>query len=90
MIEHRMFNHVSRNMAAKPIKNIDEAQRYIENTTTRQGLTVSCVIDESIYKTGIRVSNKDFNSIDIEFVGPVPGYSYIIRGFKNAEMVKSI
>ena len=90
MIEHRMFNHVSRNMAAKPIKSIDDAKNYIENTTTRQGLTVSCVIDESIYKTGIRISDKVFNSIDIELVGPVPGYSYIIKGFKSPEMVKSI
>ena len=82
-IEHRMFNHVSRTFAAKPINSIDEAKSYIENTTTREGLTVSCEIDYTEYKTGIKVSKEDLGAIDIENVGPVEGFSYIIYGFKD-------
>ena len=83
MIEHRMFNHISRNWAAKPIMNIDVAKHYIENTTTRKGLKVNCHIDNSIYKKGIKVSDQDFNNIDIEYVGPVAGFSYKIKGMKH-------
>ena len=59
------------------------AKCYIENTTTREGLTVLCEIDSTEYKTGIKVSKEDLEAINMEDVGPVEGFSYIIYGFKD-------
>lgn len=87
MIEHKMFNHISRNWAAKPIINTDVAKKYIENTTTKNGLTVTCELDSTIYKTGVKVSEKDYARIDMEQVGPVPGFSYKIRGMKHESKI---
>ena len=87
MIEHKMFNHVSRTWAAKPITDAFVAQKYIQNTTTRQGLTVGCEIDPTIYEKGIKVSDDEFAKIDIEYVGPVPGFSYKIKGLKNTDAI---
>ena len=87
MIEHKMFNHVSRNWAAKPITDATVAQKYIQNTTTRQGLTIDCEIDPTTYEKGIKVSDKDFANIDIEYIGPVQGFSYKIKGLKNKENI---
>jgi hypothetical protein len=37
----------------------------IGTTTTSAGLTVSCVLDEGEYKTGIKSSDEDFGKINI-------------------------
>ena len=34
------------------------------------------------YVTGLNVSDEELGMIDIEYVGPHKGWSYIIRGFK--------
>ena len=86
-IEHKMFNHISRNWAAKPITDVTVAQNYIKNTTTSQGLTIECEIDQTTYEKGIKISDEDFENIEIQYVGPVPGFSYKISGLKNSEKI---
>ena len=87
MIEHKMFNHISKNLAAMPIINTEIAKKYIENTTTTKGLTIKCELDSTIYKTGVKVSQKNFDRIYIEHVGPVPSFSYKIRGLKHESKI---
>ncbi len=36
----------------------------------------------SPYETGIKVTNETFDAIDIEYIGPHHGWSYVIKGFK--------
>ena len=79
-IEHRLFCFISRNWAGQPLINIETVIDLIGSTTTQQGLTVKCVLDKNEYPTGIKVSDEDYNSINIERVGPMPDWNYIIRG----------
>jgi hypothetical protein len=37
----------------------------IGTTTTSAGLTVTCVLDEFVYETGIKISDEDFGKINI-------------------------
>ena len=79
-IEHRLFCFISRTWAGQPLIDIETVIDLIGSTTTQQGLTVKCVLDKNEYPTGIKVSDEDYNSINIERIGPMPDWNYIIRG----------
>ena len=64
-IEHRLFSQISKNWQGKPLTNLESTKKYIESTTTTTGLKVSCMIDSKKYTKGIKVSDKEFNSINI-------------------------
>lgn len=50
-IERHVWAPISRSWAGKPIGTAEEAQAYIEATTTEKGLDVSCEIDWGVYRT---------------------------------------
>mgnify|MGYP002702934766 FL=1 len=54
----------------------------IQSTTTENGLSVACMLDRNVYETGIKVSDESMDAIDIEYIGPHHGWSYIINGFE--------
>ena len=82
-IEHRLFCFISRSWAGQPLIDIETVIDLIGSTTTQQGLTVKCVLDKNDYPTGIKVSDEAYNSINIERVGSMPDWNYIIRGFNR-------
>ena len=81
-VEHRLFCYITKNWQGKPLVDIPTVVNLIKSTTTSTGLTVDCVVDRNVYRTGIRVKQDAFDSIDIEYIGPHHGRAYIIRGFK--------
>ena len=82
-VEHRLFCYLSKNWAGKPLLDIKTAVNYITNTTTKNGLVVSCEVDYNQYEKAIKISDEQIETVDIERVGPYGDYAYIIRGFKN-------
>lgn len=80
-IEHRLFCYVSKKWAGQPLVDIETVIDLIGSTTTSNGLKVKCVLDENEYKTGIKVSETDYDRIDIERIEPLSDWNYIIRGF---------
>ena len=80
-IEHKLFCFISRSWAGQPLIDIETVINLIGSTTTHQGLKVKCVLDENEYPTGIKVSDEDYNRINIERTGPMPDWNYIIYGF---------
>lgn len=82
-IEHRLFCYVSKKWAGQPLIDIETVIDLIGSTTTTQGLKVKCVLDENEYKTGIKVSNEDYDRINIERIGNLPNWNYIIRRFAH-------
>lgn len=82
-IEHRLFCFISRSWAGQPLIDIETVIDLIGSTTTQQGLTVKCVLDENEYPTGIKVSDEDYNRIHIERISPMPDWNYIIYGFNR-------
>ena len=75
---------MSKKWAGQPLIDIETVIDLIGSTTTSQGLKVKCVLDENEYKTGIKVSNEDYDRINIERMGNLPDWNYIIRGFVQA------
>ena len=65
-IEHRMFAHITQNWRGRPLISYETIVNLIANTTTAGGLTIKCQLDESEYKKGIKISDKDLALICIE------------------------
>ena len=64
-IEHRLFSYISTNWQGMPLISMALILSLIGATTTEKGLTVTCILDESLYEKGRKVSDEEFNSINI-------------------------
>ena len=82
-IEHRLFCYISKTWAGKPLIDVVTVVKLIGSTTTTKGLKVVCDVDERVYPVGVKVTDKQFDKIDIEFLDLNHGWNYIIRGFVN-------
>ena len=81
-VEHRLFCYITKNWAGKPLIDIDTIVSLISSTTTKNGLTVKCVVDTNTYPIGLKATDEMMSRIDIETTGPNESWNYIIRGFK--------
>jgi transposase len=64
-IEHRLFCHITQNWRGRPLTSLQVIVNLIGSTTTQQGLEVRAHLDQNQYKTGIRVTDEQFNTIAI-------------------------
>lgn len=64
-IEHRMFSQISKNWRGRPLETIEIVINLIANTTTEKGLVIKCGKDSGMYKTGIKVSDEEFDNVNI-------------------------
>ena len=64
-IEHRLFAFISKNWQGIPLTSTALVLSLIGATTTTKGLVVKCVLDESEYQTGIKVSDDEYSTINI-------------------------
>ncbi len=65
-IEHRLFSFISQNWRGKPLVSHEVIVNLIAATTTREGLRVQSQLDTKSYPTGIKVSDKEMASINIQ------------------------
>lgn len=65
-IEHRLFSFISMNWRGKPLVSHEVIVNLIAHTTNKSGLKVRAELDKTSYPKGIKVSNEDFNSINIK------------------------
>ena len=75
-VEHRLFCYISANWKATPLIDIETVVNLISNTTTRQGLTVICQKDDNYYPRGIKISDDDFNAINVIKIGDFGSWNY--------------
>ncbi len=78
-IEHRLFSFISMNWKGRPLEDIQVVINLIANTTTKKGLKVKARLDENIYEKGIKVTDEEFEKIQIkrnEFHGE---WNYVIK-----------
>jgi transposase len=78
-IEHRLFSHLSMNWRGKPLVSYQVIVNLIAATKTTKGLSVRCELDTNNYKTGIKVSDKELNSINMEMDEFHGEWNYIIK-----------
>lgn len=65
-IEHKMFSFISKNWRGKPLITRETVVNLIGNTKTRNGLKIKVKLDETIYKKGREISQKEFKNVRIE------------------------
>jgi len=64
-IEHRLFSYISMNWRGQPLISHDVIISLIAGTTTKTGLKVHAELDDSLYPSGIKVSDAEFRRIRI-------------------------
>lgn len=65
-IEHRLFSYISMNWRAKPLTSLETIIDLISKTTTETGLTVTALPDTNTYEKGLKVSDSELASLNIE------------------------
>jgi hypothetical protein len=65
-IEHRLFAYISQNWRGKPLVSHHVIIQLIGATTTNTGLTVTCDIDQSRYPKGIKVTDAEMATLNIQ------------------------
>jgi hypothetical protein len=64
-IEHKLFSFISSNWRGEPLLDYETIVKLISSTKTVNGLSVSCVLDFTEYKTGIKLTKEQISSINI-------------------------
>lgn len=57
-VKHRLFCYISKHWQGKPLVDIQTVVNLIQSTTTENGLSVACMLDQNVYETGIKVSDE--------------------------------
>lgn len=65
-IEHRLFGQISQNWRGVPLESLESMINLISHTRTSKGLEVSCWLDESNYKRGIKISDGRMSRLSIK------------------------
>jgi hypothetical protein len=65
-IEHRMFSQISKNWRGRPLVSLEVIVSLIAATTTQQGLTIRCAVDERNYETGIKITDKELQELSLQ------------------------
>ena len=78
-IEHRLFSFISMNWRAKPLLSYLVIVQLIASTTTETGLTVSCQLDGFTYEKGIKVSDAEMASLNIQPASFHGEWNYTIK-----------
>jgi len=64
-IEHRLFSMITKNWRGKPLDSLATIINLIGTTKTQTGLVVKAMLDETVYKKGINVSDKELASVNL-------------------------
>ena len=78
-IEHKMFSFISKNWRGKPLVTRETVINLISHTTTKTGLKINAKLDENEYQTGIKVTDEEFEKINIEKSAFHGEWNYIIK-----------
>ncbi|MCL2087842.1 MAG: ISAzo13 family transposase [Oscillospiraceae bacterium] len=77
-VEHRLFCYISKNWQGKPLVDVQTAVDLIGSTKTATGLEVICVRDDTEYALAKKVSDEDFELINIVKIEPFVAWNYKI------------
>lgn len=64
-IEHRLFSFISINWRGKPLTSLETIIELLSHTTTKEGLTVTAIVDKNKYPIGIKVTDQELKQCSI-------------------------
>ncbi len=82
-IEHRLFSQISQTWAGTALTSFERLLDGIRQTTTATGLTVDAVFVEDTYQKGIKISDAEMASLDLEHHTICPSWNYTISPRKT-------
>ena len=65
-VEHRLFSFISSNWRGEPLRDYETVVQLIAATTTAKGLTVTCRLDRRKYPIGRKVTNEQFDQLNLK------------------------
>lgn len=77
-IEHRLFSHISRNWAGRPLDSYETILNYARTTTTSTGLKVKASMINRTYQTGQAVSPQRRQELRIAHHKVLPQWNYTL------------
>lgn len=78
-IEHHLFSYISVHWRAKPLTSLETVIDLISQTTTKTGLTVTAVKDTNTYEKGLKVSDKELATLNLERQDFHGEWNYTVR-----------
>jgi len=82
-IEHRLFSYISINWRGKPLTSLETIIELLSHTTTKEGLTVTAVVDRNIYPIGVKVTDDELKRLNILRNEFHPEWNYMIKPEKD-------
>ncbi len=77
-IEHKMFSFISMNWKGKPLRSYEMILNLIGGTRTKRGLKIKAKMDKNIYEIKQKVSDKEFEKINLVRHKINPQWNYTI------------
>lgn len=77
-IEHRLFCQISRSWAGVPLTSFNHVLEGIRRTKTTTGLAVGATLVPKQYETGIKVTQKEMDTLTLERHTTCPQWNYSI------------
>ena len=77
-IEHRMFCHITQNWRGKPLISHEVIVSLIGATKTKAGLKIQAQLDESEYSKGLKVSDEEMESLNLQTADFHGEWNYMI------------
>ncbi len=81
-IEHRMFSYISTNWRGKPLESYESVINLIGNTKTKAGLKISAKLDDKVYESGIKISDDEYEKINLKKGRTLSKWNYSITAAK--------
>ena len=78
-IEHRLFCYISKAWQGQPLIDIETVVQLISGTTTSKGLKVVCQVDYNKYDLKQKVSDEDYESLNLHLGKTLGDWNYIIK-----------
>lgn len=77
-IEHKMFSYISSHWRGMPLESYEAIIQLIGSTITKGGLKIKAKLDKRKYKTGKKISDEEFNAINLIKNRTLPQWNYTI------------
>jgi Rhodopirellula transposase DDE domain len=77
--DHRLFSAISCNWAGEPLSSYGKLLDLMEATTTQAGLVVVATLTNETYATGIKISDAQMATVNLDKDAALSHWNYIIK-----------
>jgi len=84
-IEHKLFSQISINWRGRPLTSYQTIISLIAATTTSTGLKVYARLDEGTYETGVKITQKQMNALNLHRHDFHGDWNYTIKPTQPAD-----